>query len=101
MQFAEYLQGFLVIAQGLLWLFDVHIPVADTIQTASMYGGIVEQLGEYQSLPEPGLGLRIISSRPQRSQVYRALPFCCAILDFAGSLQRPCVILLSLFKFAQ
>ena len=101
MELLENGQRLPVVAQRLVWLFHVQVPVADAVEAARVESRIIERLRQDERLAKPGFCLRVVAPCPQKTQVNCALPFCRAIMHLASRIQCLGVIMLCLIKLAQ
>src|ERR1700686_1792208 len=90
-----------VVAQRLVWLLHVQVPVADAVEAARVESRVIERLRQDERPAKPWFCLRIVLPCPQKTQVNCTLPFCHAIMHRASFIQCPGVIMLCLFKFAK
>src|SRR5437660_11789472 len=101
MELLENGQRLPVVAQCLVWLFHVQVPVADAVKTTSMQNRIIKCLRQDERLAKPGFRLRVVAPCPQKTQVNCALPFCHAIIHLASRIQCLSVIMSRLLKLTE
>src|SRR5258708_5703671 len=87
MELLENGQRLPVVAQRLVWLFHVQVPVTDAVEATRMQNRIIECLRQDERLAKPGFRLRVVAPCPQKTQVNCALPFCRAIIHLASRIQ--------------
>src|SRR5690348_6865684 len=69
MELLENGQCLPVVAQRLVRLFHVQVPVADPIEAARVERRIIERLRQDERLAKPWFCLRVVASCPQKAQV--------------------------------
>ena len=87
-----------MVAQRLVWLFHVQVPVADAVEAARVESRIIERLRQDERLAKPGFCLRVVAPCPQKTQVNCALPFRHAIIHLTSRIQCLGVIMSRLLK---
>src|SRR5689334_11338401 len=72
----------LVVVQRDARLFDVHMPIAQAVETVSQREWIAQVTGQRQRLLIIAPCLGVVALCPKKPQVHQGLPFCMALSSF-------------------
>src|SRR6266849_1061801 len=101
MRLPKQCEGFLVVALGFVGLFNIQVPVGQTVEAVSQGERIVQAACQRKCLLIIGTRLGVIAPSPQRAESNEPVPPSARVMCRASNLQSTLIVAACMFKFTQ